>query len=301
MTVDVSVVIPVKNREKVIERAVKSVLNQNGGFNLEIIIVDDNSIDNTVLKIKSLSNKYKQIILIENNESVGGAAARNIGAKRSKGKYLAFLDSDDEWLINHLQNKVRLMKLNNAQGALGAFNSIYGKKIIYSHLLDLYDKDIATYIFENGGDARTSTFVFEKDAFMQVMFDDDLGKHQDWDLAMRFDNIFKIVFDTDVNVSLYVDGDNRMSHKNNYTASNYFLKKHRKNLSNQAVYNFKLNICYNALKTESASENFKSLLLELDELGAESNVVHKRKYKIIKNPILRTLLPMGIYFRSKFK
>src|SRR5690606_15584363 len=161
--------------------------------------------------------------------------------------------------------------------------------------------DIATYIFEKGGDARTSTFVFQKDAFMQIMFDDDLGKHQDWDLAIRFDKKFKMVFDNQRNVNMYVDGGNRMSNKNNYNASEYFLSKHKEGLSNQALYNFKLNICFNAFKTEGNSANFKKKMDELRVLGMKSDVEHRQKYKLLQNPFSRVLLPLVFYLRRNFQ
>lgn len=295
------VVIPAKNRENTIERAINSVFLQKGYFNIEIIVVDDASTDDTVLKVHELMQKHSDIFLIQNKQSVGGAAARNIGAKQAVGDYIAFLDSDDEWLENHLQKKIELIKTSNAEGAFGAFNIVRGTKLRVLNFAQFKNMDMAAYIFEKGGDARTSTFVFQKDAFMQVMFDDDLGKHQDWDLAIRFDKKFKMVFDDQRNVNMYVDGGNRMSNKNNYNASEYFLNKHKEGLSNQALYNFKLNICFNAFRTEGNSNNFKKGMNDLKALGMKSDVVHRKKYKLLSNPFYRVLLPLAFYLRRNFQ
>lgn len=297
----ITVVIPAKNRENTIERAINSVLLQKGDWDMEIIVVDDASTDSSVFKVQELIQQHSEISLIQNEQSVGGAAARNIGAKQATGDYIAFLDSDDEWLENHLQKKIELIKVSNAGGAFGAFNIISGTKLRALNFTAFKGINMGSYIFEKGGDARTSTFVFQKDDFMEVMFDDDLGKHQDWDLAIRFDKKFRMIFDDERNVNMYVDGGNRMSNKNNYNASEYFLNKHKGGLSNQALYNFKLNICFNAFKTEGNSDNFRKIYRELKILGRESNVVHKRKYKLLSNPFLRTLLPSIFYLYRNFR
>lgn len=297
----VTVIIPAKNRENTIERAINSVLLQKGDWDIELIVIDDASTDHTILKVKELIQQHSEISLIQNKQSVGGAAARNIGARQATGDYIAFLDSDDEWLENHLQKKIELIKVSNAAGAFGAFNIVRGTQLKTLNFAVFQNMDMASYIFEKGGDARTSTFVFQKDAFMQVMFDEDLGKHQDWDLAIRFDKKFKMVFDDQRNVNMYVDGGNRMSNKNNYSASDYFLSKHKTDLSNQALYNFKLNICFNAFRTEGNSNNFKQGMKDLRVLETQPDVVRRKKHKLLSNPFYRALLPLAFYLRRNFQ
>lgn len=297
----ISIIIPVKDRENVIGRAIDSVLNQKIKYGFEIIVVDDASIDNTVHNIIEFKNKHKEISLIKNKVSMGGAVARNIGAKQAKGNYIAFLDSDDEWLEDHLQSKIELIIAHNVQGAFGAFNIIRNKKIKELDFAEFKGNDIFHYILLEGGDARTSTFVFQRDAFMKIMFDDNLGKHQDWDLAIRFDKKFNMVFDTEKKVNMYVDGENRMSNKNNYAASTYFLTKHKSYFTNQALYNFKLNICLNAYRTEGVSDNFKKLMDELKHIGENSDVIHKRNYKLLNNSFSRMLLPFVFYLQRIFR
>lgn len=93
----ISVVIPTYNRAEFISSAIDSVLSQTHR-NLELIIVDDGSTDNT----EKIVNKYDSVRYIKiNNHGVG--YARNIGIKASKGEYIAFLDSDDMWSCNKLE------------------------------------------------------------------------------------------------------------------------------------------------------------------------------------------------------
>lgn len=95
----ISVVIPLFNQEKYIERAIKSVLSQTfQGF--EIIIVDDGSSDSSaVIAMKSGDSRVK----LWSQKNAGVSAARNRGIQISKYDIVAFLDSDDEWLPNHLE------------------------------------------------------------------------------------------------------------------------------------------------------------------------------------------------------
>ncbi len=103
----VSVIIPVHNSRKYIEKCINSVINQTYK-NLEIIIVDDNSIDNSVNIIKSI--KDKRIKLIELKENNGAAQARNKGIEVSTGEYICFLDSDDYWYNKKIEKQLKFIK-----------------------------------------------------------------------------------------------------------------------------------------------------------------------------------------------
>ena len=89
-----SVVIPTYNRAELLPRSIESVLGQT--FNdFELIVVDDGSTDSTKEVVKSYEDN--RIVYIKHSENWNGSAARNTGIKNSQGKYIAFLDSDDEW------------------------------------------------------------------------------------------------------------------------------------------------------------------------------------------------------------
>lgn len=91
----VSVIIPTYNLELLIERALLSVIHQNGGHEIEIIVVDDCSTDETLSIIERLNYPFIKIIRQEHNQ--GPAAARNRGLFSAKGEFSAFLDGDDFW------------------------------------------------------------------------------------------------------------------------------------------------------------------------------------------------------------
>lgn len=90
---EVSIIIPVYNNEKYIEKCIHSVLNQTFG-EVEIIAVNDGSTDESGKILKNLEREDVRIILLEQNNQ-GVAAARNLGVKKSTGKYITFVDGDD--------------------------------------------------------------------------------------------------------------------------------------------------------------------------------------------------------------
>ncbi len=97
----VSVIIPFYNRANKLQRAVKSVLKQTHQ-NFEIILVDDGSADNAK-KLKKLVDSSDKIKLLKNSKNLGASSARNKGIKAATGDYIAFLDSDDEYVENKLE------------------------------------------------------------------------------------------------------------------------------------------------------------------------------------------------------
>lgn len=103
----VSVIIPVHNSEKYIQECINSVINQTYK-NLEIIIIDDKSTDNSVNIIKNI--KDKRIKLIELSVNSGAAIARNKGIEASTGDYICFLDSDDYWKLKKIEKQVKYIK-----------------------------------------------------------------------------------------------------------------------------------------------------------------------------------------------
>lgn len=98
---EVSVIIPTYNRAKYVTHAIDSVLAQTYS-DYEIIIVDDGSTDNTREVLETYMDKIRYLY----QDNAGVSAARNTGIKTAKGKWIAFLDSDDEWLPEKLSRQM---------------------------------------------------------------------------------------------------------------------------------------------------------------------------------------------------
>lgn len=107
----VSIVVPVYNSEKFILDTINTVEKQSYK-NWELIFVDDCSKDNSTKIIKERIKNNNKIKLIELKKNSGAATARNVGIDESKGSYIAFLDSDDLWKKEKLENQLAFIKEN---------------------------------------------------------------------------------------------------------------------------------------------------------------------------------------------
>lgn len=106
---EISVIMAVYNTEKYLDESIKSVLNQTFS-NFELIIINDNSKDNSLKIIQKYQQIDKRIILLNNSENIGPAASRNEGIKISKSKYIAILDSDDISLPKRLESQYEFLE-----------------------------------------------------------------------------------------------------------------------------------------------------------------------------------------------
>lgn len=122
----ISVVMPAFNAAQTIENSIQSVLAQSLG-DLELLVVDDCSTDNTVQIVRKLALEDYRIRLIQSEHNSGSPATpRNIGISNAQGRYVAFLDSDDSWSQGKLEAQVRFMKQS------GAAISCTGYKVVDS-------------------------------------------------------------------------------------------------------------------------------------------------------------------------
>jgi glycosyltransferase involved in cell wall biosynthesis len=108
MSIDVSIIIPVFNSEKTLQRAVLSTLDQ--GVSNEIILVNDCSSDHSLQVAEKLKNSLQHINIINLEENSGASAARNKAIDIARGKYIAFLDADDVWLPGKLKAQKEIIE-----------------------------------------------------------------------------------------------------------------------------------------------------------------------------------------------
>lgn len=240
----VSVIIPSFNRKQDVVLAIDSVLAQTYPH-LEIIVVDDASSDGTS---ELLQKEYPQVTLIRNESSKGGAVARNQGAEVARGEYVAFLDSDDLWLPEHIENKIKRWS-PEVDGMYCSFlnQDTEGKTTaVKFNSKGLRKGNVGSIVLGNQRfDTRTSTFIFKKDAFMKVRFDPEMRKHQDWDLAIQFDQVFNFVFVDDATVIINLGTvTGRMSGTLNHQASLYFLNKNADLVHPNSIFLFCLKTAY---------------------------------------------------------
>ncbi len=193
----VSVIIPTYNRDKTLLRAVNSVLKQTYK-NTEIILVDDNSTDNTYGIIKTIQDSRVKYYKCEIN--LGPSGARNFGITKSKGKYIAFQDSDDEWDLNKLEKQMNIItdKHRNIDMVYTGYYLIYGSaKHVYIPSTRKEDRKSGDIFFSllDYNTIGTPTILLKKECMNNVgMFNEEIKSYEDWELSLRVAREYRIAF-----------------------------------------------------------------------------------------------------------
>jgi len=192
----VSVILPTYNRAHLLKRSIGSVLNQTY-TDYELIIVDDNSIDDTPEVINSLGDG--RIIYIKNENNLGPAEARNIGMSIAKGEYLAFQDSDDEWKPEKLN--ILVDEMNKGDVDLGmVFSAIYrvletGRIIRFPHRAKEIKSGDLFYELLKNNIAGTPSVMIKRKCFLDIGgFDTSFRCFEDYEYFIRIGKKYKIKY-----------------------------------------------------------------------------------------------------------
>jgi beta-1,4-mannosyltransferase len=233
----VSVVIPVYNRATPVRRAIESVLRQTYQ-NFEIIVVDDASSDHSVESVRSISDPRLTVICHDRNR--GGSAARNTGIRASSGEYVAFLDSDDEWLPDKIQRQLAVFGRSDDRLALvytGA-NRVYENQWTEIHRPRRHDNVARALLLDNVV-GETSVGMVRRGVLNELSgFDETLPARQDVDLWLRIAERYRVevVPDVLVTVSKVNDQDRITANiAGRMKAREIFGRKHRDELARAGV------------------------------------------------------------------
>ena len=191
----VTVIIPTYNREATIKRAINSVLGQTYK-EVELIIVDDGSTDNTVEIIHSYRDKRIKLVSLSGN--CGANIARNTGIKLAKGEYIAFQDSDDEWLEDKLEIQINYMEQTDKKVC-------YCPYILYEDTMKTIIPDPAENIeqygekinetLKKGNVVPAPALVIHKQVVETVgMFDESMRRLQDYEYVIRICQSYGIAY-----------------------------------------------------------------------------------------------------------
>jgi len=184
----VSVIITTHNRVDLLKCAIKSVLKQNYP-QIELIVVNDNSTDETENYLNVLQKKYKNVLhlYIGPDETKGGNYARNKGISIANGNYIAFLDDDDEWLPIKIQKQMELIRKHPCFGMVYCeyYEEIDFKKRRLIKIDNSYSGDLSQLCFQKIF-CTTSMILVKKEILIEAgMFDEELKFWQEYDLCIR--------------------------------------------------------------------------------------------------------------------
>ena len=198
----VSVIIPTYNRAHLIDKAINSVLSQTYQ-DYEIIIVDDASTDNTKEVVKDFTDSRISYIFHINNLDI--SAARNSGIKASQGKYIALLDSDDEWLPEKLDKQINKFEKESLKIGVIYTGSYYidekGSQIRKVHV-PIKEGYIYEDLLRAGGYLCLSSTLIKRECFKKVgLFDENLPPCEDLDMWIRIAKYYKFSYIKDLLVA----------------------------------------------------------------------------------------------------
>ncbi len=232
-TIEISVIIPVYNRAMELKRSLQSVLNQSVAESIEIWVVDDCSEENLFEKV--IQPLGDDRIHYHRMEQKGNAnVSRNWGIRNAHGSYVALLDSDDEWLPNHLETRWKMMELTGVDGLFGSHyldNGNERKPIISRARRD--GETMADYLLTDGV-APTPSFFLKTTAARSIPWDETLHRHQDYDFSIRFAEKFR--FEPCIDLTVVVHWEKGVKRSENLNSQRRFIEKHAHRIS-PAIYN----------------------------------------------------------------
>jgi len=184
----ISVIVAVYNTEKYVEKCINSLLNQTYK-NLEIIIIEDCSTDNSKTILKQYENK-ENIKIIYNKVNKGLSYSRNIGLKQSTGDYVGYIDSDDYVDLNYYEKLMNSIRENNSDIAICDMKIVYEFKDNNEIIARSFNNDKITKLdaINNGYAASACNKLFKKDLINNYKFDE--GKINE-DIAVIIPTIVK--------------------------------------------------------------------------------------------------------------
>lgn len=181
----VSVIIPTFNRSKLVLRAINSVLDQTYR-EIEVIIVDDGSTDDTTEVLSRIVDGRVTFYKIPNS---GAPAARNYGLEKSKGDYITFLDSDDEYYSEKIERQLEVFRSSKVPnlGVVSCGRHDFRNGNLYFEWIPRYRGNVLQHLLKKKRvGAGTPFLMIKREVFERgIMFDPDMPAGQDFDFLVR--------------------------------------------------------------------------------------------------------------------
>jgi len=191
----ISVIIPAFNRDSFLMRSINSAFNQNYKP-LEIIVVDDGSRDHTEQLMADYCKTHTNVLYVRHDHNRGAQAARNTGIQLSHGDYIAFLDSDDEWMTGKLEKQISLIKssCSNIGAVYSGFIQVHADGRPTKEQIPCFKGEIYKTALK-GWIADMNTLLVRKDILeTSGLLDERIRSYQEWDLYIRLAKVTEFDF-----------------------------------------------------------------------------------------------------------
>lgn len=282
----VSVIIPAYNRMETIERSVNSVLNQTYK-NIEIIVVDDGSIDDTLKMVEHLNIGNMKILKQDHR---GANVARNLGISVAKGEFIAFQDSDDEWISDKLEKQIIYMLECGYEACYCPFflyEEDHNRVVFPSGYQDKqkYEKDLLE-VLKVRNVISTQTLVIHRNIVSDVgIFDEKIPRCQDYEYVIRIIQKKKIGYINEPLVKVYRTDNSISNDDDKQKEANIILLRKHEDF-------FNIELCLeNSFKYDINGLNEIELKKEIKRIDQYlKKTLNKRKvniYKVVMEALLK--------------
>ena len=228
----VSVVIPVYNRPAELRRAIRSVLVQSYA-DLELIVVDDASTEDIAGVIDPIADPRLRLIRKPVNQ--GAASARNTGIQAATGRWVAFLDSDDEWLPHKLERQVERLagRPKDARICCSGYVMLHIQERRAREFRPAEWHGLVPQLVWGCNLSPGSTLLAERACFEEIgLFDVALRRFEDWDWLMRYLRRYPIAIEPEILAQIHKDS--MPSHSSVLGSLELLRAKHQDALSAQS-------------------------------------------------------------------
>jgi glycosyltransferase involved in cell wall biosynthesis len=188
----VSVVMPSYNRSATLPAAIESVLSQTYD-NIELLVVDDGSTDDSVEIVSRLAATQRRVRLLRHDTNRGAQAARNTGIRAALGEWVAFLDSDDRYLPDSVERRLETVLRDGRSAVHGEClaHSSEGERLFG---IPAMSGDIREALLERPGPAFPALLVRAQVLTAIGGLDESLVAYQEWDTSIRLSNLTEFSF-----------------------------------------------------------------------------------------------------------
>ncbi|MBF9252536.1 glycosyltransferase family 2 protein [Pontibacter sp. 172403-2] len=231
----VTVIIPCYNCEKLVGRAIRSVLEQTHP-NIELLLIDNNSTDNTINVLRQYEREHPETIAVFSEKKKGACAARNNGLKRAQGQWIQFLDADDELLPQKIEKQLEIVMSLNPDVVIDDYRKVkdLNGRIITQNMVA--EDDPWTGLI-NSRLGITSSNLWKKELLLKHEgWDEELTSSQEYNLLFKLLKFkAKVIITHQIQTIVYTQPDSVSRTTNNTKALELIMNRY--NLRSR-IYNF---------------------------------------------------------------
>lgn len=232
------------NRSNRIIQCLDSVCNQTY-LNIEVIVIDDCSTDDSVFKVERYADK--RVILIQLKKNNGAQVARNEGIKAAKGEWIAFNDSDDIWNVDKLEKQIRVLTINNFDKNIVLHSNCYcfdqdqNKKWIWN--VPKTEGTCFNLLLKRPAPLFPTLLIAKESLIRHGLLDEAVPSYQEWDISIRLSRDSKFIhMNEPLFTYVFHSGETISKNKNrDLDGFLYIVNKYRKEMEEYGFYDDHIN------------------------------------------------------------